>query len=239
MLKSCIWIVAVVGLVFVLGSLLVPDETAFPESPEQTSEHLSAIRLHAQGDRLLFRTTQHDYEFTLPANHLNDAFSLQSATDDADFALGNPSQFIVSPVDITKEGAATVTVEVMYGGYDARLSETKTILSEQTRSQLGIYGFSPSNGNVVGDIDPPLYMTWSAKLSGQQFQVESRGSYEGADLSAWAYPELLITLDDPEEQKQNHQYNAWLGPLRSTKRAIQLALLVPFLMLIGYAGPSG
>ena len=92
---------------------------------------------------------------------------------------------------------------------------------------------------MVGYIDPPLYMTWSAKLSGKQYKVESRGNFEGADLSAWAYPELVVTLDDPEKQKRNQQFNAWLAPLRSTKRAIQLALLIPFLMLIGYAGPSG
>ncbi|MBA8879030.1 hypothetical protein [Phyllobacterium myrsinacearum] len=239
MLKSCIWIVAVVGLAFVTASLLVPDETDFPETPEQTSEPLSTIRLNASGDRLLLRTGQHDYEFILPDNQLNGAIDLQNETHDADRALGNPSRFIVSPIDLTKDGAATIDIEVMYGGYDPSLSETKTILSDQTRSRLTTYGFSPSNGNVVGDIDPPLYMTWSARLSGQQYPVNSRGDYEGADLTALAYPELLVKLDDPDRQKQNHRSNAWLAPFRSTKRAIQLALLIPFLMLVGYAGPSG
>lgn len=237
--KSCIWIVAVVGLLFVLVSFFVPDETVFPETPEQTSEPLSLIRLNALGDRLLLRTIQHDYEFIVPANQLNDAFSLQNATHDANLTLGNPSRFIVSPVDLTKDGAATIDIELMYGGYDPSLSETKTILNDQARSRLSTYGFSPSNGNVVGDIDPPLYMTWSAKLSGQQHSANSRGNYEGADLLAWAYPELLVKLDDPDRQKQNHRFNALLAPFRSTKRAIQLALLIPFLMLIGYAGPSG
>lgn len=71
-LKTIAW--SIFGLLAVACLfLLVPE---YPDSPERSVEKLVSINVSPRGDRLLVRSVEHDYEFALPPNRLNDAFAV-------------------------------------------------------------------------------------------------------------------------------------------------------------------
>jgi len=221
------FLVGAVALVAI--SFLVPE---YSVHPEESIEKLATFNLSASGTQLVLRTAQHDYEFVLPANQLNAVFA--KAAPDADgFLLGGRAGAFIDPLVVDPTGATTSSLTVRFGGYDSRLSETKSILSAKERASLAALGFSPSNGNVCCEIDPPLYMAWTAELAGHQYLPGSRVADPGIDLGSMSNALLDVTADDPEALQRNRQINGLLRPFVALREGLQQGLFVVLLLVTG------
>ncbi|WP_234908431.1 hypothetical protein [Rhizobium rhizogenes] len=223
---------ALVLMVTVIGaSFLVPT---YPDAPVETNEPVVALNVSSSGERLLLRTLVHDYDFLMPPNRLNE---LSSTRYDQLSSLGGTRAYL-GTIRVQSTGMATSKISIMLGGYDSSLSETKKgVLPDDLRADLAALGFVPSNGNVVGDFDTPLYMVWSTELSGRQYPVNSREAYTGIDLTAPTASEVLVTSDDQPALERNRRLNAMLRPLTALREGMETAALVLFMIVIG-ANPT-
>ncbi|PLC02917.1 hypothetical protein CY658_23720 [Variovorax sp. RO1] len=107
------------------------------------------------------------------------------------------------------------------------------------REHLKELGFSPSNRNVIGDFEPPLYMVWRRDLVGRQYPVLSRSSDAGRVIESWCCSSvnyIEITEDDQAKLARNSRINFVLAPLHEIRDAIQDLLRVPFLLILWLMG---
>ncbi|SCB38105.1 hypothetical protein [Rhizobium lusitanum] len=221
-----ILVVAIIGI-----SFLVPT---YPDVPVETNEAVVALNVSNSGERLLLRTLVHDYDFTLPPNRLNE---LSSARYDRLSSLGGTRAYL-DKIRVRSTGMATAKISIMLGGYDSNLSKTrKGILPDDLRADLVTLGFVPSNGNVVGDFDTPLYMIWSTELSGRQYPANSREAYTGVDLTTPTVSETLVVSDDEPALERNRRLNTMLRPLTALRDGVETGALVLFMIIIG-ANPA-
>lgn len=223
---------ALILMAIVIGvSFLAP---AYPDASVDAKESLVAFKLSKSGERLLLRTSAHDFEFALPANQVN---GLSSARYDRLSSFGGVRAYL-DTIRVQSTGMATTRIDIMLGGYDARQSETgKGILPDDLRADLAELGFVPSNGNVVGDFDPPLYMIWSADVSGRQYPANSREAYIGMDLTAFMQPDLLVAADDAPALDRNRRLDTILRPLAAVRGAVETAAFALFMIITG-ANPA-
>ncbi|MFD0325351.1 hypothetical protein [Lysobacter gummosus] len=229
-----LWKKIAIATAMVIGvSFLVPD---FTEEFAQADENVVALKLNRSGDRLLLRTVRQDYEFALPANRLNDLQPpLLSAQREALLGLGNLSLGVLRVEPAVVSGS----LQIRIGGYDPSLQETKTVLSEDDRHALAELGFKPSNGNMVGDIEPSLYMAWRADLRGRKrpaAQAQNRDQvFAGADLTSLAPSQVrVVEAIDEETLARNRRLNQIFRPLTMVREAVTVIVIVPFLLLTGF-----
>ncbi|MFK0206497.1 hypothetical protein [Agrobacterium sp. NPDC090283] len=219
-------IIAVVGALF-----LVP---VYPEVPPQLREPVVALNLDTSGDRLLLRTQGSDFEFILPPNRLKEL----SATGFDRLRLLGGIRVYIDTIRLQSPDAATTKITVMLGGYDPALGETREgMLPEALRSDLETLGFVPSNGNVVGDFATPLYMVWSADLSGRQYPANSRQPYDGMDLLTPTLFEVLVLEGNDPALERNRQLNSMLRPLIAVREGVETAIFAFFMKFSG-ANPA-
>jgi hypothetical protein len=224
--------IAIIALSFLVPT--VPEYNA-----DKSVEKIVAINVSETGERLLVRTLQHDYQFTLPPNHLND-LPLSSCTQ----ALSNwisQTGFDLNEIRLDPTGAAKASIAMLFGGYDSTLPVVKSILLESDRKRLLELGFSPSNGNVLGLLDEPLYMEWRADLSGQQYPANSREKYAGASLCVSGKPFVSVLVEDPIALRRNRNIRLILSPLTALRDGIQQILFILLIIMTGGAhlGPVG
>lgn len=219
---------ALILMAMVIGvAFLVPT---YPDAPMVAKETVVELRLSNSGEGLFLRTDLHDFDFALPANQLN---VLSSPRYERLNSLGGVRTYL-DTIRVQSTGTAATKVSIMLGGYDSRLSETKKgILPDDLRADLAELGFAPSNGNVVGDFDPPLYMIWSAEVSGRQYPANSREAYTGLDLLALTQPEILVAAADAPTLERNRRLNTLLRPLTAVRDAVETAAFVLFMVITG------
>lgn len=134
---------------------------------------------------------------------------------------------------VKPSGEVAASVNAVFGGYDSRATTPRLILSERKRAHLKALGFSPSNGNSTGNIEPPLYMEWRADIDGLQYPPNSRGDDWGPSLQDRLEFDITVVADNPERLKHNQRMNARLKPLVDIKHRAQTVLLVVFLAVTG------
>lgn len=225
--------VALVGI-----SFLVPE---YETSPRIYYESIVESRLSASARELLLRTKEHDYEFLLPENHLNEVFLPPN--------IEIPPSWIrfKSPVDVTFEkmradpdGAVATTFDVRFGGYKRKPSGLETVLSDRQRINLRESGFLPSNGTSVYDFKPPLYMVWNRELVGQQYPALTRNHYSGKviheECCIFGDRRIKISEDDPAKLARNRKINWVLTPLHAIKEGVCRLVTFPFVLLILLSG---
>ena len=231
MTKRLLKLVLILMATIIGISFLVPT---YPDAPVETNEPVVALNVSNSGERLLLRTRGHDYDFVLPPNRLNE---LSSRRYDQLSSLGGTRAYL-DTIRVQSTGMATSKISIMLGGYDSNLSETKKgILPEDLRADLAALGFVPSNGNVVGDFDTPLYMVWSTELSGRQYPVNSREPYTGIDLTTPTASETLVASEDGSALERNRKLNAMPRPLTALRDGVETVALVLFMTIIG-ANPT-
>lgn len=231
MTKKLLKLALILAVAIVGVSFLVPT---YPDIPVETNEPVVALNVSNSGERLLLRTLAHDYDFLMPPNRLNE---LSSTRYDQLSSLGGTRAYL-GTIRVQLTGMATTKISIMLGGYDSSLSETKKgILPDGLRAELAALGFEPSNGNVVGDFDAPLYMVWSTELSGRQYPANSREAYTGRDLMTPTASDVSVTSDDQPAQEQNRRLNAMLRPLTALREGVETLAIVLFMIVIG-ANPA-
>lgn len=217
-----------IGSIAIVGaSLFVPT---FPEHPGRSIENAVTIKIDDTGKRLLVRTRQHDYRFDLPANHLNDSCML-SATDKLPTCLVTQGQTNFKEIMLKPSGEATTSFEIVFGGYDSSLPGFHGILSKEDKDRLGKLGFAPSNEGFSDVVNPPLYMTWKADLSGQHYPANSREPYDGANLRG--PPNIAVVVDDPDTLRRNRSINSALRPFTAIRDGLGSLLLIAALLVTG------
>ena len=220
------------GLIIAI-SFCVPD---FSETPDVSFETLTAVSIDISGDRLLARTSRFDYEFMLPANKLIPVFVSSAGNGPLLTAQG---RLYLGEIQLDRKGAASTTVTILFGGYDSHVSETKTILNDKDRQRLKNQGLSPSNWNVQGEIDPPLYMVWSTDLSGQNYPTNSRSGSREITWQGEIEPNVRVITVDPETLQRHRLFNTLLRPLTFIRDGVLYAVM-SILLVTGYAAlPSG
>lgn len=231
MTKRVLQLALILVTTIVGASFLVPT---YPDVPAETNEAIVALNVSNSGERLLLRTLVHDYDFALSPNRLNE---LSSPRFDQLRSLGGTRAYL-DKIRVRSTGMATTRISIMLGGYDPSLSETKRgILPDDLRAELAALGFAPSNGNVVGDFDTPLYMVWSTELSGRQYPANSRTVYAGIDLMTPTASDVSVTSDDQPALEQNRRLNAMLRPLTALREGVETTVIVLFMFVIG-ANPA-
>lgn len=219
-------VAAIIGI-----SFLVPT---YPEIPEEANEPVVALNVSGSGERLLLRTLKRDLDFALPPNRLNELSSMRYGQ----LRLLGGVRVYLDKISVLPAGTAAARISIMLGGYDSNLSETKRgILPDDLRAGLVELGFVPSNGNVVGDFEVPLYMVWRAELSGRQYAAGSRTPYSGIDLMTSTVSDVLVTANDEPALERSRQINALLRPLTALREWVETAVIVLFMILIG-ANPT-
>ena len=112
----------------------VNEVLELPESEISLSEDFRSARLSETGSSLLIRSSQHDYQFSLPSNELNAAFALK---------LDERMEcYFYKMVFNAETGEAGIDLDVFYGLYDKPLDN-------DARSALTQLGFSPSPVNII------------------------------------------------------------------------------------------
>ncbi|MGA4256753.1 hypothetical protein ACQCRI_19610 [Ralstonia pseudosolanacearum] len=230
-LKTIAW--SIFGLLAVACLLLLVPE--YPDFPERSVEKLVSINVSPRGDRLLVRSVEHDYEFALPPNRLNDAFAVPPKDEAMVGWADRPDRGAVSleGLRLKPSGEVAASVNAVFGGYDSRATTPRSILSERERAHLKALGFSPSNGNSTGNIEPPLYMEWRADIDGLQYPPNSRGDDWGPSLQDRLEFEITVVADNPDRLDHYQRMNARLKPLVDIKHGVQTVLLLVFLVVTG------
>ena len=212
-------LIGAIALIFI--SFLIPE---LPESRKNVVEWLDDVRISNSGERLLVRTVQRDYEFELPPNHLNEAIASLGIPKPVQIGL---EEGYLEDLTIDAAGNANVVFMLRYGGYGPQ-----STLDEKNRARLRELDFLPSSAPEAGNIDPPLYMNWTAKLSGQQHPAGSRPSFAGINLKPKTRT-VVITFNDPNEFRRNRRINLILRPLVALRDGVKTSLFWTALLITG------
>lgn len=218
-------------------SFLVPN---YETSPKSYYETIVEARLSASAKQLLLRTQEHDYEFSLPENRLNEVFPPPDIEIPPAWTIANhPADVSFESMRVDSGGAVATNFRVRFGGYDSRRSEPETVLSDRERINMKEAGFLPSNGNSVGNFNPPLYMVWSRELVGRQYPALSRNYYTGRFIKEQCCirdGRIEIIEDDPAGLARNRRINSVLAPLHAIKEVVYRLVTFPLLLFILLSG---
>lgn len=218
-----------IGSIAIVGfSLFAPT---FPELPRRSTEDVVAFYLDDTGERLLVGTQQHNYVFGLPANHLNDSCAPSVDDTKPPTCLVTQGRTSLEEIRLKPSGAVMASIQIVFGGYDASLPGFHGTLSQGDKEQLGKLGFSPSNAGFSDVVDPPIYMTWEADLLGQQYPLNSQGTYVGARLLG---PDsITVVAEDPATLRRNRFTNSVLRPFTAIREGVERAFLIAVLLVTG------
>ncbi|MGO1068538.1 hypothetical protein [Lysobacter sp. CA199] len=224
--KIAIAVVALAGI-----SFLVPD---FQEESWSRDEEIVALKLNRSGDRLLLRTQRYDFEFVLPANRLNDLPPVVSQSQP--HTTVDLKSIDLGEVRVDSAGAASASLAVNIGGYDVTAPKTESVLPQEGRRALADLGFIPSNGIVSGNFEPSLYMAWQADLKGRRYPANSRGEYQGVDLTPWPWGTNATIVDviDDGTLARNRVLNTLLRPLTTVRNGIIMVVGVLLILVTGF-----
>lgn len=221
------------AVLFVAVASYLPTE--MPEGPIHAAEKIESILLSKGSGMLFLRSAEHDYEFQLPPNHLEQFFQHYGEQDSlAGCWLG--------AIAVDPANGANIDMSVSYGGYDSRQSDMKSILSDFDRTALGRLGFAPSNGNVIIDVkkQQELFMTWEARIDGHRYAANSRSEPNGLQLVRSCRTEEAQVISLSEDAiRRNHRYNTICRPLFWVREKIDMAMLLIVSLLAGGIGPRG
>ena len=207
----------IVLLILVFISFLVPK---LPEGTIPSTEKLTMYRINAAGDRLLVRTTQHDYEFVLPPNLIGEVVKYAPVAT----GLG---YWWLEDLNVLQSGKTSTELNSLYGP--------------------GVYGMPFPPGSVarlkalgytstgeMEEADKYLQMSLSIKLlNGQQYAAGAKGDFAGADLTSMSHDSISVhTLNDGHAK--NRKINWLLLPFTAIKNAGEVCLLVLMLLFTGF-----
>lgn len=221
------------AILFVAVASYLPTE--MPEEPIHAAEKIDSILLSKGSGMLFLKSAEHDYEFRLPPNHLEQFFQHHGGLD-------SPFGCWLGAIAVDPANRIDVDISVSYGGYDSRQSGMKSILSDSNRRELGKLGFVPSNGNVIIDVKQgqELLMTWNARVKGHRYAANSRSESDGLQLvrSCRAEDAQVISLSE-NAIRRNHRYNTMCRPLFWVREKIDMAIVLIVSLLVGGVGPRG
>lgn len=221
------------AILFVAVASYLPTE--MPEGPIHAAEKIDSILLSKGSGMLFLRSAEHDYEFQLPPNHLEQFFQHYGELD-------SPFGCWLGAIAVDPANGVDVDMSVSYGGYDSRQSGMKSILSDSDRVKLRDLGFVPSNGNVVTDVKvrQELFMTWDARVEGHRYAANSRPGPDGLQLVRPCRTEEAQVISLSEDTiRRNHRYNTICRPLFWVREQIDNAILLIVSLLAGGMGPRG
>jgi len=178
----------------------------YPYKPIFSTEDLKSYSINSAGDRLLVRTAQHDYEFELPPNHINEIITYAPIAT----KLGNWS---LSELNVSATGKASITLSGEYGP-----NVNGVPFPPEGVAKFKEFGFGKAQTvDETADFFP-VY-THLSSLEGQQYFARDKDTFSGTNIFDNRYPSIAVfTLN--EERTKNNKINELLSPLFAIKNAI-------------------
>lgn len=208
-------IVIICGLLAILGiSFSVPELSNVPTIVTQI-EFLNEYSINAAGDRMLVRTVDHDYEFVLPKNTINEIIAYAPISTGIGF-------WYVDDLHVSVSGKTHGVIHSRYGP--------------------GIYGINFKPGGVAKlralgykdgrntvETDPIFEMLYSIDmLEGQQYVAGAKGNLSGENLKSAVQNEVFVETTTAENIGNENKIKLF-KPFIAIKKAIEFCFLIPFL----------
>ena len=202
-------LLAIIGI-----SFSVPELSSMPTIVEHR-EYLSAVNINAAGDRIMVRTDDHDYEFMLPKNTINEIIAYAPTSTEIGF-------WYLNDLHVSATGKTHAVIHSRYGP--------------------GIYGINFKPGGVAkskalgykdgrntvetSSIHEMLYSI--DMLEGQQYAAGTKGALSGENLQGKNQREVYVETVTAENIGNESKIKLF-KPFIAIKKAIEFCFFIPLL----------